>query len=402
MIPFSYVLRRRMMRVIETARLPKEYQEVEYIQSSGTQYINTGVAYSPNNYNKIKVQFDAKFANKSGAYEVNGTGSSSQNNFYVGNYNGKLVYGNGRGDVTTTYSATARAVFAIDTLNKVVTQDGSTRATFTPNSPTSALNLFLFGYNKFNSAATCHGETLYSCQIYESNVLIRDLVPCYRKADGAVGLYDLVNGAFYTNAGSGTFAKGADVGGTVAPPVTPPSGDVSFTYTGTFTDNRVDGKGKVRLTTSGVLNVTGGSITISVTVVGAGGGAAQYGTSGIRGMSGGGGGGNQTITVTLNSGTYEIIIGVGGTPFTGQDYAGGNKGGDTTAFGTTSTGGEGGHVGAMSSANYGGTGGTPSGGNGNTAVSSSGNASGGSPNGGSVVNGVAQPGGDGYVELTFP
>lgn len=38
-----------------------------------------------------------------------------------------------------------------------------------------------------------------------------NLVPCYRKSDGEIGMYDLVNGVFYTNSGSGTFIKGDDV-----------------------------------------------------------------------------------------------------------------------------------------------------------------------------------------------
>lgn len=52
---------------------------------------------------------------------------------------------------------------------------------------------------------------LYSMKLYENAVKVRDFIPCYRKSDNEIGLYDLVNGVFYTNAGSGTFAKGADV-----------------------------------------------------------------------------------------------------------------------------------------------------------------------------------------------
>ena len=36
-------------------------------------------------------------------------------------------------------------------------------------------------------------------------------VPCYRKADNVVGFYDVVNSAFYINAGSGSFTAGPDV-----------------------------------------------------------------------------------------------------------------------------------------------------------------------------------------------
>ncbi len=44
-----------------------------------------------------------------------------------------------------------------------------------------------------------------------SGVLSYRYIPCYRKSDGEIGLYDIMSGSFKTNAGSGTFLKGADV-----------------------------------------------------------------------------------------------------------------------------------------------------------------------------------------------
>ena len=39
-----------------------------------------------------------------------------------------------------------------------------------------------------------------------------DLVPCYRKIDNVIGMYDIINETFYTNASSdGSFTKGGDV-----------------------------------------------------------------------------------------------------------------------------------------------------------------------------------------------
>ena len=40
---------------------------------------------------------------------------------------------------------------------------------------------------------------LYSCQIYDNDTLIRDYVPCMDN-NGVYGLYDKVNGVFYTSA----------------------------------------------------------------------------------------------------------------------------------------------------------------------------------------------------------
>ena len=52
---------------------------------------------------------------------------------------------------------------------------------------------------------------LYSCKIYNNEKIIRNFIPCYRKTDGVVGVYDLVEKKFYTNLGTGTFIKGNDI-----------------------------------------------------------------------------------------------------------------------------------------------------------------------------------------------
>ena len=51
---------------------------------------------------------------------------------------------------------------------------------------------------------------IYACLIYDNDTLIRDYAPC-TNASGTVGLYDMANGVFYTNAGTGVFTAGAEV-----------------------------------------------------------------------------------------------------------------------------------------------------------------------------------------------
>ena len=45
----------------------------------------------------------------------------------------------------------------------------------------------------------------------KNGVLICDLYPCYRKSDGIIGMYDVARNHFFTNVGTGSFTKGADV-----------------------------------------------------------------------------------------------------------------------------------------------------------------------------------------------
>jgi hypothetical protein len=52
---------------------------------------------------------------------------------------------------------------------------------------------------------------IYKVKLTKGSTLERYYVPCYRKSDNVIGLYDLVNNTFTTNAGTGTFDKGADI-----------------------------------------------------------------------------------------------------------------------------------------------------------------------------------------------
>ena len=48
-------------------------------------------------------------------------------------------------------------------------------------------------------------------KLYNANGLAYNLIPCYRKSDNAIGMYDTVSKTFYGNSGTGTFEKGPEV-----------------------------------------------------------------------------------------------------------------------------------------------------------------------------------------------
>ena len=66
-------------------------------------------------------------------------------------------------------------------------------------------------YNKNDSSIHTFNRyytKIYSFKIYEGNNIVKDFVPCYRRADNVVGLYDQISKQFYENAGTGVFTKG--------------------------------------------------------------------------------------------------------------------------------------------------------------------------------------------------
>ena len=192
--------RRRMLEFLSLSRLPSAYQEVEYIGSSGTQYINTGVG------TLLRCVCDIKFADNNtrtlmGYLDFGSAGS------YVDKQADKY-YGLG-GGVSSNILATERHEIEIDKTSgaKIKLTIRSTSIERNVNYLPQANFALLGGVQGYEG-----GSTLYSCKIYDvSDVLVRDFVPCYRKADSVIGLYDLVNDVFYTNAGTGVFTKGANV-----------------------------------------------------------------------------------------------------------------------------------------------------------------------------------------------
>lgn len=68
-------------------------------------------------------------------------------------------------------------------------------------------NLALFANNRSGSIQEKTSMTLYNCKIYENEIAVRDFIPC-KNPSGNIGLYDVISGEFYGNAGSGSFTAG--------------------------------------------------------------------------------------------------------------------------------------------------------------------------------------------------
>lgn len=190
-----------------TPRLPNEYQEVEYIQSTGSQYIDTNVLS-----NVIgRFYLNAQFTEISD--EINGSINSGVA-LDIGIISNQFFLRNGAPNDVAVSADTNIHEFEVDTINSKCYIDGTVVSTKSGTKPN--FNLYLFARNNESLGTTTTAyfckEKLYSCKLYDlSNTLIRDFIPCYRKLDNTVGLYDLANNVFYANQGAGVFLMGAEV-----------------------------------------------------------------------------------------------------------------------------------------------------------------------------------------------
>ena len=198
--------------VTPAPRLPEEYQEVAYIESSGTQYINTGYYANGNSKFDFKVTYKATAGVVYGSYN-NSNVWTSGNGYYHNASSGSKEYIHYNSNDAVNYNGSVNTTQEI-TINKGnVSINGVNVKTYATKSFTQSYPTYFFGGNNAGSLAQPIQLKLFYLKISENDNLIRDLVPCYRIADSVIGMYDLVNDVFYTNAGTDSFAKGHDVNG---------------------------------------------------------------------------------------------------------------------------------------------------------------------------------------------
>lgn len=200
-----------------TPILPPEYQQVEYLQSTGTQYINTNVVTANNTKTEVIAEKDTTGygtlgngicgvrGEVSGFYSVtlvNGTVYFGLNSHYN---TGVTVNTGVAYKYTTVYNNNLGTLYLNDTNISNHTFSGFTNIRY--------IYLFALNSSQTNAASNYFKGMVYRCTISQNSngTKIIDLIPCYRKSDNKPGMYDLVTNAFFTNVGEGEFTVGQDV-----------------------------------------------------------------------------------------------------------------------------------------------------------------------------------------------
>lgn len=190
--------------------LPSGYTELEYIQSSGTQYINTGIVPSSALITEITYACES-----SGIVEnaIFGSAWSASGYFFMtyGEINGFRWHSCGGyadaavSDATAKHTAICqKGKLSLDGMEYTFSASGS--------DSTNAVRLFGVTSNAGYAGAANGIYKLYRCKMHNGNTVYRDFIPC-KNASGIVGLLDIINNTFYSNAGTGTFVAGNTIVG---------------------------------------------------------------------------------------------------------------------------------------------------------------------------------------------
>lgn len=180
--------------------LPSGYTKLEYIESTGTQYISTGI--TPTENTKVVIEFNS--STSSGV--VFGQDSGYKVNAFMFAMT-VVVFDSTKKDI----SISANTKHTVQVAPKAFKVDNGSSQYIYANKVNAAYPMFLFGNNRKGKFSEGVAMKLYSFKVYENDVLIADYIPC--KQGNAVGLYDDVAGAMNLPLGTGDFTAGPSISG---------------------------------------------------------------------------------------------------------------------------------------------------------------------------------------------
>ena len=292
--------------------LPSGYTELLYIESTGTQYIDTG--FKPNSNTRVVMMFDPITANEE--FYFGARSSMSGSDLFACLFAGdtsKLRDDYGSNKFTTSIVPSGK--ITINKNKNITSISGSSISgathTHTASTFSCSYNLYLMACNTGGSVNGQATMKLYSCQIYDNGSLVYNLVPC-KNSSNVVGLYNTISGSFYGNAGSGAF-----------------TGSTSEPYDLTKTIPAADS-----LSDGDILNCpySGAAITIALP-------KGKFllecwgSEGGNRGTANKGGkGGYSKGTLTLTAETTTLYLYAGGSGDTGGTGGGFNGGGKRSSY----------------------------------------------------------------------
>ena len=191
-----------------------DYETLNYIESSGAQYIDTGVYMGP----KTSFVADWQFTNTNQQARICGG---------VGDFSFVLYISSGDvlswacGDNPASYNWSSvkadknRHIFELNAkAQKFLIDNGNTFSSdlLDAKTKTATQTLTLFtqkeANGKINGGAYALGARLYSTRLYDDDLLVRDFVPVRNIYTGEAGLWDNVTQRFYGNLGTGSFLAG--------------------------------------------------------------------------------------------------------------------------------------------------------------------------------------------------
>ena len=187
--------------------LPNGYQELEYIESTGTQYIDTGL-YA-NEYPNLIVEMEGNYTINNGSQYIFGAGDNGNAKSYILlGQTSSLGFIGQIGIAWTEKSImtadTQKHKFILDALSNVATIDSTSVNMDANNIRLINYKYFLFALDISNSIYNRSWFRMNYCKIMNNDIIIRDYIPVLDN-NNVPCLYDTVTGNTFYNQGTGDF-----------------------------------------------------------------------------------------------------------------------------------------------------------------------------------------------------
>ncbi len=176
----------------------KLYTQVEYLQSTGTQYLDTCAEMTNTSHVKLSILWTSATGRQLMGFNTFGAGyfGTSGDAWSLASNAEAIKIDLTNFQVADFYVLSTQSELVInnDTENKIVRNAApKISGTFT---------LFSLGNDYYCKAK------IKDCVIWNNNEIVRQLVPALRNSDNKPGMLDALSGIFYTNVGSGEFIYG--------------------------------------------------------------------------------------------------------------------------------------------------------------------------------------------------
>ena len=197
----------------EQRNLPAEYQELEYVESTGTQLIDLGLKWTYGTSTKTVCEMLDSESTALGCVGARNSDSVIWSNFQDKNNTNFTCFGN-IVNVQFSQNMVDGNYHTWETNNTGFYLDGVQKTDLSGSDQTlvSTDNIGLFGrYDGAGNIQRCGKWRIKSHQTSVDNTLTQDLIPAKRISDSVIGMYDLISGQFFTNQGTGDFVAGPEV-----------------------------------------------------------------------------------------------------------------------------------------------------------------------------------------------
>lgn len=196
--------------------LPEEYQELEFIESKNNAHIDTGVIGKSGVTTEMEVNL---ITSSSPAYVYGSRGDSGATRFLLARLSGKFDFAVKDDTKSSDWKLNTWHKLNLETTNsgtKLEVKDATGKllnTKTTKNTYATNKSIWLFGTN--TKSGNWSQVKMKQVKMFENGTLVRHFVPCYRIEDKVVGMFDVVNEEFYTNANSkksgATFVAGPEI-----------------------------------------------------------------------------------------------------------------------------------------------------------------------------------------------